>query len=241
VLADRPTPANRQAVRRCRSYRLSRRPIEPSNLFPVGRGAELRCDRRRAGAPHRSGSPARPAQRWMCCRRLGCATPTTRGLVGPIARHDRSPPPKTKAKVSCRSPSNRSRIGITGAVDRRDHRRPRCRDRPSKRARPAGGTTASALPPARAALSQCHGCSSRVKREVVTVDDRRIVRPAQPVGADIRPLARSAPGSPTRDQWERSLRLARAWVAMRRRKRFRERSQFRRSSSDSFAARCPSP
>jgi hypothetical protein len=36
-----------------------------------------------------------------------------RGLVGPIARHDRSPPPKTKAKVSGRSPSTRSCIGIT--------------------------------------------------------------------------------------------------------------------------------
>jgi hypothetical protein len=52
-----------------------------------------------------------------------------RGLVGPIARHDRSPPPKTKAKASGRSPSTRSCIGITGAVDRREHRRPRCRHR----------------------------------------------------------------------------------------------------------------
>ena len=52
-----------------------------------------------------------------------------RGLVGPTARRDRSPPPKTKAKVSGRSPSTRSCIGITGAVDRREHRRRRCRHR----------------------------------------------------------------------------------------------------------------
>ena len=35
---------------------------------------------------------------------------------------------------------------------------------PSKRARPGRGTTASALPPARVALSQCHGGSGKVAR-----------------------------------------------------------------------------
>jgi hypothetical protein len=42
---------------------------------------------------------ALPAPRlWDACNR---------GLVGRTARHDRSPPPKTKAKVSGRSPSTR--------------------------------------------------------------------------------------------------------------------------------------
>jgi hypothetical protein len=41
VHADRLNRAGRQAVRRCRSHRPSRRPIERSNLFPVGRTAAL--------------------------------------------------------------------------------------------------------------------------------------------------------------------------------------------------------
>lgn len=108
-------------------------------------------------------------------------------------RPDRAPRPQpaaqAKAKVSRRSPSNRSCIGITGAVDRCERRRPRCRDRPSKRARPGGGTTASALPPARAALSQCHDCDSRADRVAVTVGDPRIVAPVQPTAADRPPRA----------------------------------------------------
>jgi hypothetical protein len=67
------------------------------------RGTALRPTSSWCSAPERKSCSS--GQRWLCCRRLDCATPTTRGLVGPIARHDRSPPPKTKARVSCRSPS----------------------------------------------------------------------------------------------------------------------------------------
>jgi hypothetical protein len=94
--------APRRPLRKPRAARAGRSRFWQSSL---GRGAELRGDRRRAGAPHRSGSPARPAQRWLCSRRLDRATPATRGLVCPIARRDSRPPPKTNAKVSCRSPS----------------------------------------------------------------------------------------------------------------------------------------
>ena len=44
----------------------------------------------------------------------------------------------------------------------------------------------------RAALSQCHGCDSRVDRVAVTVPDRRGVRSAQPAAASSRPPARGA-------------------------------------------------
>lgn len=67
-----------------------------------------------------------------------------------------------RAKASCRSPSTRSCIGITGAVDRCEHRRPRCRDRLIQACAASARHDCSALPPARAALSQCHALSRRV-------------------------------------------------------------------------------
>jgi hypothetical protein len=161
--------------------------LESDRLSPLT-GKLASCDQRRAGAPHRSGSPARPAN-------AGCAAGASIvRLLQPEALSARSCTttaarrPRTKAKVSCRSASTRSCIGVTAAVDRCEHRRPRCRDRPSKRPRPGRGTTASALPPARAALSQCHhGCSSHVACEVVIAGHRRIVRSAQPAATDRRP------------------------------------------------------
>jgi hypothetical protein len=42
ALAEGLIRAGQQAIQRCRSHRTSMRPIEASNLFPVGRGAELR-------------------------------------------------------------------------------------------------------------------------------------------------------------------------------------------------------
>ena len=102
-------------------------PYTPGSLggrrwpLPQGtrRGTALRPTSSRCSSPEWKSRSS--GQRWRCCRRLDCATPTTRGLVAPIARHHRSPPPKTKAKVSCRSPSTRRCIGITGAVDRSEH------------------------------------------------------------------------------------------------------------------------
>jgi len=83
-------------------------------------------------------------------------------------RLDRAPRPQPGAQDKSESELpiavEGSCIGITRAVDRCEHRRPRCRDRPSKRARPGGGTIASALPPAQVALSQCHVLRSLAAR-----------------------------------------------------------------------------
>ena len=92
------------------------------------RGTALRPTSSWCSPPERKSSSS--GQRPLCGRRLDRATPTTRRLWGPIARYDPSSPATTKAKASCQSPSTRTCIGITGAVDRREPRRPRCRDRP---------------------------------------------------------------------------------------------------------------
>ena len=70
ALADRLTRAGQRAVRRCRSHRRSRRPTEPSNLFPVGRNRAVSSRPRQARAkpapfrPIRQSGSSRP----RCCR-----------------------------------------------------------------------------------------------------------------------------------------------------------------------------
>jgi len=117
ALADRLICAGEQAQQRG-AFVGERAPGRLAAWLPewTRRGTAMRPTSSWCSPPERKSCPS--GQRCLCCRRLDCATPTTRGLVGPIARHDRSPPPKTKAKVSCRSPSNRSCISTTGAIDR---------------------------------------------------------------------------------------------------------------------------
>ena len=119
-----------------------------------------RGGRRRADAPHRSGSTARrPTLAALPAPRLCDAY--NRGLVGPIACYDCRPPPKTKAKVSGRSSSTRSCIGIMVRST------PACivdlavAIADSKRARSGPATIASALPSPPASLCLCQGLRSR--------------------------------------------------------------------------------
>ena len=58
-----------------------------------GRGAELRCDGRRAGAPHRSGSPARPANAGCAADARLCDSYNPRPC-----RPDRAPRPQPAAQ-----------------------------------------------------------------------------------------------------------------------------------------------
>jgi hypothetical protein len=67
--------------------------VPPAPRLWNGRGAELRCGRRRAGAPHRSGSPARPTN-------AGCAArASTVGRLQPRpCRPHRAPGPQPAAQ-----------------------------------------------------------------------------------------------------------------------------------------------
>ena len=63
VLADRLTRAGQQAVRRSRSHRPSRRQVQPSDLFPVGRPQERAGERGRPPCRDwRCGSGGQPAR-----------------------------------------------------------------------------------------------------------------------------------------------------------------------------------
>jgi hypothetical protein len=67
VLADRVTREGQQTLRRCRSHKPSRHPIEPSNLFPDGRkeaGLAPACRGRLETAPFRpEGQPGQSPRR----------------------------------------------------------------------------------------------------------------------------------------------------------------------------------
>jgi len=136
------------------------------------RGTALRPTSSWCSPPERKSSSS--GQRPLCGRRLDRATPTTRRLCRP----DRAPRPQLAGHDESESELP---IAVDPDVHRHHWRRrpPRAPStslsrspHPSVRGLGAG-TTASALPPARVALSQCHASSRPARRGGI------LVRPAE--------------------------------------------------------------
>jgi hypothetical protein len=162
TVVDATCRSGRRFARSCGSS------VPPRSYCRIGRGAELRCGRRRAGAPQWSGSPARPTNAGGAA-----GASIVRRLQPRPCRPDRAPRPQPAAQDESES----ERPIAVDPVVRRHHWRRRTAASivdlavaiaESKRARSGPGTTPSTLPPARAALAQCHGCGSRVDCVVVT-------------------------------------------------------------------------